>query len=125
MKLLSFRRPDGTESWGILKAEGVIDLGSRTPGLKHALWATTSLADKTAAADDHDDFATDPLGALRKAASAKAGKDDGKAALLAGLGAGKQAPGTATAATPRVVPAETPAARSQPFGPAPKLIASR
>ena len=49
---------------------------------------TTSLADRTAAAGDHDDFATDPLGALRKAASAKAGKDDGKAALLAGLGAG-------------------------------------
>ena len=60
--------------------------------------ATTSLADKTATADDHDDFATDPLGALRKAASAKAGKDDGKAALLAGLGAGRQAPGAATAA---------------------------
>ena len=61
--------------------------------------ATTSLADKTATADDHDDFATDPLGALRKAASAKAGKDDGKAALMAGLGAGKLAPGAATAAT--------------------------
>ena len=60
--------------------------------------ATTSLADKTATTDDHDDFATDPLGALRKAASAKAGKDDGKAALPAGLGAGKQAPGAATAA---------------------------
>ena len=59
---------------------------------------TTSLADKTAAAGDHDDFASDPLGALRKAASAKVGKDDGKAALLAGLGAGKLAPGTASAA---------------------------
>ena len=59
---------------------------------------TTSLADRTAAPDDHDDFATDPLGALRKAASAKPGKDDGKAALLASLGAGKQAPGAATAA---------------------------
>ncbi|MCK9684685.1 flagellar hook-length control protein FliK [Scleromatobacter humisilvae] len=59
---------------------------------------TTSLADKTAAADDHDDFATDPLGALRKAASAKAGKDDGKAALMAGLGAGKQPAGSAGAA---------------------------
>ncbi|MFL6696891.1 MAG: flagellar hook-length control protein FliK [Vitreoscilla sp.] len=61
--------------------------------------ATTSLADKTAGSDDHDDFATDPLGALRKAASGKAGKagkdDDGKAALLAGLGAGKQAPAAA------------------------------
>jgi flagellar hook-length control protein FliK len=55
--------------------------------------ATTWLADKTAA-DEHDDFASDPLGALRKAASAKskAGKDDdGKAALLVSLGAGKQA----------------------------------
>jgi flagellar hook-length control protein FliK len=52
---------------------------------------TTSLADKTAAAGDHDDFASDPLGALRKAASAKAGKDDGKQALLASLGAGRQA----------------------------------
>jgi flagellar hook-length control protein FliK len=50
---------------------------------------TTSLADKVAAAGDHDDFAADPLGALRKA-SAKAGKDDGKQALLASLGAGKQ-----------------------------------
>ena len=58
--------------------------------------ATTSLADKTAATGDHDDFATDPLGALRKAA-ARPGRDDGKAALLAGLGAGKQAPATATA----------------------------
>jgi hypothetical protein len=58
--------------------------------------ATTSLADKTAATGDHDDFATDPLGALRKAA-VRPGKDDGKAALLAGLGAGKQAPATATA----------------------------
>jgi flagellar hook-length control protein FliK len=56
---------------------------------------TTSLADRTAIAD-HDDFATDPLGALRKAA-AKPGKDDGKAALLAGLGAGTPAPATATA----------------------------
>ena len=59
---------------------------------------TTSLADRTAAAGDHDDFATDPLGALRKAASAKAGKDDGKQALLASLGAGKQAAPSATAA---------------------------
>ena len=46
MKLLSFRRPDGTPSWGIAKAEGVIDLGSRAPSLKHALWATTSLAEE-------------------------------------------------------------------------------
>ena len=59
---------------------------------------TTSLADKTATAGDHDDFATDPLGALRKAV-AKPGKDDGKQALLAGLGAGRQIPADATAAT--------------------------
>ena len=53
MKLLSFRRPDGTASWGILKAEGVIDIGSRAPGLKHALWAMTSLAEE---ASRHADF---------------------------------------------------------------------
>jgi 2-keto-4-pentenoate hydratase/2-oxohepta-3-ene-1,7-dioic acid hydratase in catechol pathway len=46
MKLLSFRRPDGTPSWGIVKGENVIDLGARAPGLKHALWATTSLAEE-------------------------------------------------------------------------------
>ncbi len=61
---------------------------------------TTSLADKGPA--DHDDFATDPLGALRKAASAKAGKtgkdDDGKQALLASLGAGSQPGADATTA---------------------------
>ena len=57
--------------------------------------ATTSLADKSAAGD-HDDFASDPLGALRKAAG-KGGKDDGRQALLANLAAGKTAaaPGTA------------------------------
>jgi flagellar hook-length control protein FliK len=61
--------------------------------------ATTSLADRTAAAaGDHDEFATDPLGALRKAAG-KGGKgDDGKQALLAALGAGKPATADATAA---------------------------
>jgi flagellar hook-length control protein FliK len=63
---------------------------------------TTSLADKTVATSDHDDFASDPLGALRAAASAKPGRtgkdDDGKSALLASLGAGKQAPGAAPAA---------------------------
>jgi 2-keto-4-pentenoate hydratase/2-oxohepta-3-ene-1,7-dioic acid hydratase in catechol pathway len=53
MKLLSFRRPDGTPSWGIAKAEGVIDMGSRAPGLKHALWAITSLAEE---AERHADF---------------------------------------------------------------------
>ncbi len=44
MKLLSFRRPDGSPSWGIVKGEGVIDMGARAPALKHALWATASLA---------------------------------------------------------------------------------
>ena len=53
MKLLSFRRPDGTPSWGIVKADGVIDLGSRAPSLKHALWAITSLAEE---AERHADF---------------------------------------------------------------------
>src|SRR3954467_6215203 len=53
MKLLSFRRPDGTASWGIAKNEGVIDLGARAPGLKHALWAMTSLAEEAAR---HADF---------------------------------------------------------------------
>ena len=53
MKLLSFRRPDGVASWGIVKAEGVIDLGARAPCLKHALWATTSLAEE---AERHADF---------------------------------------------------------------------
>jgi 2-keto-4-pentenoate hydratase/2-oxohepta-3-ene-1,7-dioic acid hydratase in catechol pathway len=48
MKLLSFRRPDGTPTWGIAKGEGVIDLGCHAPGLKHALWATASLADEAA-----------------------------------------------------------------------------
>ncbi len=43
MKLLSFRRPDGTASWGIAKDTGVIDLGDRAPALRHALWATASL----------------------------------------------------------------------------------
>jgi flagellar hook-length control protein FliK len=66
--------------------------------------STTSLADKAASADDHDDFANDPLGALRKAAAGKGGKagkdDDGKAALLASLGAGKQAAATPGAAGP-------------------------
>jgi 2-keto-4-pentenoate hydratase/2-oxohepta-3-ene-1,7-dioic acid hydratase in catechol pathway len=53
MKLMSFRRPDGTSSWGIAKGDGVIDLGARAPGLKHALWATTSLAEE---AERHPDF---------------------------------------------------------------------
>ena len=57
---------------------------------------TTSLADK-AAAGDHDDFANDPLGALRKAAG-KGGKDDGRQALLASLAGGQTAATPSTAA---------------------------
>jgi 2-keto-4-pentenoate hydratase/2-oxohepta-3-ene-1,7-dioic acid hydratase in catechol pathway len=48
MKLMSFSRPNGTPSWGIAKEEGVVDLGHLAPGLKHALWATTSLAEQAA-----------------------------------------------------------------------------
>ncbi len=63
---------------------------------------TTSLADK-AAAGDRDEFATDPLGALRKAAG-QAGKmeksDDGKQALLASLGAGKPSSDATAAGLP-------------------------
>ncbi len=53
MKLMSFRRPDGMPSWGIAKDEGVIDLGHLAPGLKHALWATTSLAEEAARHADY------------------------------------------------------------------------
>jgi 2-keto-4-pentenoate hydratase/2-oxohepta-3-ene-1,7-dioic acid hydratase in catechol pathway len=45
MKLISFRRPDGTASWGIAKDAGIVDLGDRAPGLRHALWASESLAE--------------------------------------------------------------------------------
>ena len=75
----------------------VVDPAALLAAQQAAMPSTTSLADK-AAAGDHDDFATDPLGALRKAAASKAGKDDGKAALLASLGAGKQPAADATAA---------------------------
>ena len=53
MKLMSFRRPDGSPSWGIVKNEGVIDCGHLAPGLKHALWAMTSLAERAAAHPDY------------------------------------------------------------------------
>jgi 2-keto-4-pentenoate hydratase/2-oxohepta-3-ene-1,7-dioic acid hydratase in catechol pathway len=53
MKLLSFRRPDGSATWGIAKNEGVIDMGARGPGLKHALWAMTSLAEEAARHADY------------------------------------------------------------------------
>ncbi|MDQ2805012.1 MAG: fumarylacetoacetate hydrolase family protein [Pseudomonadota bacterium] len=53
MKLMSFRRPDGTPSWGIAKDEGVVDLGHLAPRLRDAIWAATSLAD---AAASHADY---------------------------------------------------------------------
>jgi flagellar hook-length control protein FliK len=60
---------------------------------------TTSLADKAGTTADHDDFASDPLGALRKAAG-KPGKDDGQAALLASLGGARPAPADASVSGP-------------------------
>ncbi len=53
MKLMSFRRPDGSPSWGSVKNEGVIDCGHLAPGLKHALWAMTSLAERATAHTDY------------------------------------------------------------------------
>ena len=70
MKLLSFRRPDGTPSWGIAKNEGVIDLGARAPGLKHALWAMTSLAEEAAR---HADFRLERIRGLNFAFFAASG----------------------------------------------------
>ena len=58
MKLMSFRRPDGSPGWGIVKGEGVIDLGALAPGLKHALWAQTSLAEEAAR---HPDYRLDEV----------------------------------------------------------------
>ena len=52
MKLISFRRPDGSASWGILKEAGVVDLGSLAPSLRDALWAMHSLPHVL---QDHDD----------------------------------------------------------------------
>jgi 2-keto-4-pentenoate hydratase/2-oxohepta-3-ene-1,7-dioic acid hydratase in catechol pathway len=61
MKLLSFRRPNGTASWGIAKDTGVIDLGDRAPALRHALWATASLREE---AKRPADFALADIGYL-------------------------------------------------------------
>ena len=58
---------------------------------------TTSLADK--GAGEHDEFATDPLGALRKAVG-KPGKDDDKQVLFASLGDARQATGATAAGLP-------------------------
>ncbi|MGH7043722.1 MAG: fumarylacetoacetate hydrolase family protein [Acetobacteraceae bacterium] len=61
MNLMSFRRPDGSPSWGIVKPDSVIDLGHLAPSLKHALWATTSLAEEAAR---HADFRLDEVRVL-------------------------------------------------------------
>jgi hypothetical protein len=45
---LTDRRRDGSQSWGIAKRAGVVDMGRRAPGLKHAFWAMTSLAEQAA-----------------------------------------------------------------------------
>lgn len=46
MKLMSFRRPDGTASWGIAAADGVIDCAGIAPSLRDGL----SIMDKVATA---------------------------------------------------------------------------
>ncbi len=53
MKLLSFRRPDGSPSWGIAKDEGVVDLVHLAPSLRYAIWATASLAELAARRPDY------------------------------------------------------------------------
>jgi len=56
MKLMSFRRPDGTASWGIALADGVVDCTGIAPSLKHGLSQTAKLADaaKTPATYKYD-----------------------------------------------------------------------
>jgi 2-keto-4-pentenoate hydratase/2-oxohepta-3-ene-1,7-dioic acid hydratase in catechol pathway len=44
MRLMSFLRPEGTPSWGVVRGETVSDLADRAPGLKAALAARVSLA---------------------------------------------------------------------------------
>jgi flagellar hook-length control protein FliK len=93
---------DGKDTRAVEARPLVVDPAALLAAQQSIAPPTTSLADKTAAPGDHDDFASDPLGALRKAASGKGGKtgkdDEGKGGLLAGLGAGKQAPTDARAA---------------------------
>jgi len=45
MKLMSFLRPDGSPSWGILKVDGVVDCRGIAPSLKHGLSKMAALAD--------------------------------------------------------------------------------
>jgi len=45
MKLISFLRPDGGPSWGILKDDGVVDCRGIAPSLKHGLGKMAALAD--------------------------------------------------------------------------------
>ena len=43
MKLVSFRRPDGRASWGIVNGSGVIDCGAKAASLRDALPQLASL----------------------------------------------------------------------------------
>jgi 2-keto-4-pentenoate hydratase/2-oxohepta-3-ene-1,7-dioic acid hydratase in catechol pathway len=45
MKLMSFRRPDGTASWGIATSTGVIDCSAWAPGLRQAVENLAAIAD--------------------------------------------------------------------------------
>jgi 2-keto-4-pentenoate hydratase/2-oxohepta-3-ene-1,7-dioic acid hydratase in catechol pathway len=44
MKLISFCRPDGTATWGIVTGDAVADLSARAPSLRAALAAATDLS---------------------------------------------------------------------------------
>jgi 2-keto-4-pentenoate hydratase/2-oxohepta-3-ene-1,7-dioic acid hydratase in catechol pathway len=59
MRLMSFRRPDGTKSWGIAREDGVIDLGHRAKSLRQALARGLNLASDAQRSPDYrlDDLA--------------------------------------------------------------------
>jgi flagellar hook-length control protein FliK len=87
------KTPDGTPP--------AVDPGALVPLAQQIAPPTTSLADKPAQDTDAADLAADPLGALRKAASGKGGKES----LVAALGAGKDAKASdATALTGKSAP---------------------
>ena len=44
MKLMSFRRPDGSASWGIIRGDGVVDCCGIAPSLRHGLTDPAGLA---------------------------------------------------------------------------------
>ena len=58
MKLVSFRRPDGRASWGIVNGSGVIDCGAKAPSLRDAL---TQLASLKSDASKPADFQLDAV----------------------------------------------------------------